>query len=179
MTVRCYFNNSRHGMLTLLAVTATLDGITNLTILIIPIFILQKTPFPSLSVKIGVGFFLLLSIFMLVCSIIRAAGVYYQGIIDCRWQSYWCQVEACIAVMMGSLTVYRSTLVGSGDGPNKLQSFFHRIFGTKTAREEDKDILMHNAAKKGMKSGGSGSDDDTLVGTVDGDGKSVISIKHV
>ena len=81
--------------------------------------------------------------------------------------------------MMGSLTVYRSTLVGSGDSPNKLQSFFHRVFRSKTVQEDDNDILMHNAAKKGMKSGGSGSDDDTLVGTIDADGKSVISLKHV
>lgn len=166
-------------MLTLLAVTATLDAITNLTIIIIPIFILQKTPFPSLSVKIGVGFFLLLSTFMLVCSIIRAAGVYYQGIIDCRWQSYWCQVEACIAVMMGSFTVYRSTLVGSSNAPNKLQSFFGRLFGITTVQEDDKTILMHNAAKKGTQTAQRDSYDDTLVGTIDGDGKSVISIKHV
>ena len=166
-------------MLTLLAVTATLDGLTNISILIIPIFILRRTSFPSLSVKIGVGVFLMLSVFMLVCSIIRAAGVYYEGIIDCRWQSYWCHVEACIAVIMGSLTVYRSTLVGSNEVPNKVQSYIYRVFGITTNQEDDMTVLMRDAAKNGMQPEPTTSNEETLVGTYDDEGKSKVSVKHV
>ena len=166
-------------MITLLAVTATLDGLTNLTIVIIPIFILRKTSFPSLSVQVGVGAFLLLSVFMLVCSIVRAAGVYYQGIIDCRWQSYWCHVEACIAVIMGSFTVYRSTLIASNKVPNKLQTYIYRVFGITSVREDDESILMHDAAKKGMQPRPKTMDEETLVGTFDGEEKLDASVKHV
>lgn len=177
--MRCYFNNSKHGMVTLLAVTATLDGLTNLTLVIIPIFILRRTSFPSLSVQVGVGVFLLLSVFMLACSITRAAGVYYQGIIDCRWQSYWCHVEACIAVITGSLTVYRSTLVGSNEVPNKLQSYVFRVFGITKEQENDTIMLMHDTAEKGTEPRQRSADEETLVGTDREDRKSFVSVKHV
>jgi hypothetical protein len=166
-------------MLTLLAVTATLDGLTTLTIVIIPIFILRKSSMRGI-VRLGVGIFLMLSVFMLICSIIRAAGVYYQGIIDCRWQSFWCQVEACIAVIMGSLTVYRSTLVGSNEVPNKIQSYLYKWFGiTKDQTHDDMSILMQNAAKKGIQPEHGASNDETLVGTYNAERKSIESVEHV
>ncbi|KAL1605191.1 hypothetical protein SLS60_004735 [Paraconiothyrium brasiliense] len=177
--VKCYFSNSKHGMLTLLAVTATLDGLTNLTIVVIPIFILRKSAVRG-AVRLGVGAFLMLSVFMLICSIIRAAGVYYQGIIDCRWQSYWCHVEACIAVIMGSLTVYRSTLVGSNEVPNKVQSYLYKWFGiTSDQSQDDMSVLMQNAANKGMQPGPDSANEETLVGTYNDEGKSTVSVKHV
>ncbi|KAK7181094.1 hypothetical protein DPSP01_003554 [Paraphaeosphaeria sporulosa] len=177
--VKCYFNNSRHGMFTMLAVTATLDGLTNLTIVIIPIFILRKSAVRG-TVRLGVGIFLMLSVFMLICSVIRAAGVYYQGIIDCRWQSYWCHVEACIAVIMGSLTVYRSTLVGSNEVPNKMQSYLYKWFGiTSDQSQDDMSVLMQNAANKGMQPEQDISNEETLVGTYNDERKSIASVKHV
>ncbi|KAJ4298120.1 hypothetical protein N0V90_006019 [Kalmusia sp. IMI 367209] len=148
--VRCYFNSSKGGMFKLLAVTATLDALTDLSIVIIPIFILRKSTMQT-PVKLGVATFLSLSVFMLACSIVRAAGVYHQGIIDCRWQSYWCHAEACIAVIMGSLTVYRAALVGSSGVPDKLQSYLYRVFGISTGRdEEDGEILMADGVKGGQ-----------------------------
>ncbi|KAL5390447.1 hypothetical protein PMIN02_006982 [Paraphaeosphaeria minitans] len=177
--VKCYYNNSRHGMLTMLAVTATLDGVTNLTIVIIPIFILRRSAMRG-TVKLGVGVFLMLSVVMLVCSIVRAAGVYYQGIIDCRWQSYWCHVEACIAVIMGSLTVYRSTLVGSNEVPSKMQSYLYKWFGITTDQnQDDVSVLMQNAAKKGVQPEQDISNEETLVGPYNDDRKLVASVKHV
>lgn len=80
-----------------------------------------------LLTKIGVGLFLSLSLFMLSCSIIRAAGTYYQGTLDFPWQVYWLHAEACIGVTMGSLTVYRSTLVGSHEVSDRLQLRMQRL----------------------------------------------------
>lgn len=166
-------------MFTLLAVTATLDGLTNLTIVIIPIFILRKSAMRG-TVRIGVGIFLMLSVFMLICSIVRAAGVYYQGIIDCRWQSYWCHVEACIAVIMGSLTVYRSTLVGSNEVPNKMHSYLYKWFGITTDRsQEDMSVLIQNAAQRGMRPEQDGNNEETLVGSNNKENKSALSPRHV
>lgn len=166
-------------MFTMLAVTATLDGLTNLTIIIIPIFVLRKSAMRG-AVRLGVGVFLMLSVFMLICSIVRAAGVYYQGIIDCRWQSYWCHVEACIAVMMGSLTVYRSTLVGSNDVPNRMQSYLYKWFGiTVEQGHDDGMVLMQDAAGKSMQPAQEVANEETMTGTYNGGRKPAAHVEHV
>jgi hypothetical protein len=97
-------------------------------VIAIPILILRQSQMRMLT-KIGLGFFLCLSVFMLTCSIMRASGLYYQGALDFPWQVYWLHVEACIGVTMGSLNVYRSTPIGSNEISDKLQSYLVRIFG--------------------------------------------------
>lgn len=93
--------------------------------------------------KIGLAVFLCLSVFMLACSITRACGIYFKGTIDWPWQVYWLHAEACIGVIMGSLTVYRSTLVGSAEVSDKLQSYLFRIFG------READIVEHKVSLDG------------------------------
>lgn len=80
-----------------------------------------------LLTKIGIGIFLCLSIFMIACSIIRAAGTYYRDALDYPWQVFWLHAEACIGMIMGSITVYRSTLVGSNEVSDKIQSYFRKL----------------------------------------------------
>jgi len=75
-----------------------------------------------MSTKIGVGSFLSLSIFMIICSIIRAAGVVpgNSHIPDIAWRVLWQELEACIAVIMASITAFRTLLVsrrGTEEGP--------------------------------------------------------------
>jgi hypothetical protein len=77
-----------------------------------PIAILRQSQMGS-STKVGLGFFLCLSTFMLSCSIVRAALTYYGGKLDYPWQVFWLHSEGCIGVMMGSITVYRPALIGS------------------------------------------------------------------
>ena len=90
--------------------------------------ILHKSQMPLLT-KLGLSVFLCLSIFMVVCNIIRASWRDYQGLLDAPWQSTWSIIEGCVAVTMASLTAYRSTLFGSSDSPSKLASYLRRIFG--------------------------------------------------
>jgi len=80
-----------------------------------------------LLTKIGIGIFLCLSLFMIACSIIRAAGTYYRNALDYPWQVFWLHAEACIGMIMGSITVYRSTLVGSNEVSDKFQSYLLRL----------------------------------------------------
>ncbi|PSN63928.1 hypothetical protein BS50DRAFT_623600 [Corynespora cassiicola Philippines] len=105
-----------------------LDGISDLMIISIPILILKQSQL-RLITKIGLCAFLCLSIFMIACSITRAAGSYHKGALDYVWQLFWLHTEACIGVSMGSITVYRSTLIGSNEVSDRLQSYLNRIFG--------------------------------------------------
>lgn len=98
------------------------------TVISIPIIILKQSQL-RLITKIGLCAFLCLSIFMIACSITRAAGSYHKGALDYVWQLFWLHTEACIGVSMGSITVYRSTLIGSNEVSDRLQSYLNRIFG--------------------------------------------------
>lgn len=99
-------------------------------IVIIPILILRQSQMRTLT-KIGLGVFLCLSVFMLLCSIIRASTLYIEGALDFPWQYYWLHTEACISVIMASITVHRSTLVGSNEVSDRLQLYLQRILRRK------------------------------------------------
>jgi hypothetical protein len=85
-----------------------------------------------LITKIGIGIFLCLSFFMIACSIIRAAGTYYRSALDYPWQVFWLHAEACIGLIMGSITVYRSTLVGSSEVSEKIHTYLRRLRGKRS-----------------------------------------------
>ncbi|OXV07986.1 hypothetical protein Egran_04250 [Elaphomyces granulatus] len=103
-----------------------LDALTDLMVISIPIVILRQSRMRSLT-KIGLGCFLCLSAFMLSCSIIRAAATYYNGVLDYPWQVFWVHAEGSIGVTMGSITVYRSTLIGSNEVSNSLRAYIAKI----------------------------------------------------
>ena len=88
--------------------------------------------------KIGLGVFLCLSVFMLVCSVIRATGIRNNaGSNDYPWTTFWLYVEGCIAIIMGSITVYRSTLTGSNELSDKIRTFFGRLRSKRTSDLEN------------------------------------------
>ncbi|KAK8061818.1 hypothetical protein PG994_008184 [Apiospora phragmitis] len=103
-----------------------LDALTDAAIVSIPILVLRKSQMALLT-KIGLAVFLCLSLFMLACSIIRAAGMYYHGILDTPWGVFWCHTEACIGVLMASITAYRSVLMGSGKFFRNFQRYVDRV----------------------------------------------------
>ncbi|GAT23816.1 similar to An02g10960 [Aspergillus luchuensis] len=81
----------------------------------------------ALTDLMSLGCFLCLSIFMCTCSIIRTAGTWYHGLLDYPWQVFWLHLEGCIGVTMGSITVYRSTLIGSNEVSTAFKKYFTRI----------------------------------------------------
>lgn len=91
----------------------------------------------ALLTKIGLGVFLCLSLFMLTCSIIRAAGTYNQsnGTLDVPWGVFWLHAEACIGVVMGSITVYRSVLVGSTNASSSFRRFVDKVIQMRTSED--------------------------------------------
>ena len=84
---------------------------------------------------------------MLACSITRAAGMYYHGALDYPWQVYWLHSEACIGIIMGSITAYRSTLIGSNEVSDKVQSYFNKLLRRRTSSATP----AHDAEEAGKK----------------------------
>ncbi|KAI3341145.1 hypothetical protein F4824DRAFT_516336 [Ustulina deusta] len=117
-----------------------LDALTDAALVFIPIFVLRKSQMALLT-KIGIGVFLCLSLVMIACSIIRAAGTYYGTTLDTPWQVFWLHVEACISVLMASITVYRSVLInqsinqsiGPSNRAGRLQRFLVQIIRMRTS----------------------------------------------
>jgi hypothetical protein len=115
--------------------------------MIIPIWVLRTSHMPLMT-KIGLGVFLCLSVFMLVCSIIRATGIRNNaGSNDYPWTTFWLHVEGCIAIIMGSITVYRSTLTGSNELSDKFRAYFGR-FRSKRSSDPEKQDSSENVSEK-------------------------------
>lgn len=72
---------------------------------------------------------------MLACSIIRAAGMYNyrNGTLDVPWGVFWLHAEACIGVVMGSITVYRSLLVDSTSASSNFRRFVDKVIRKRTS----------------------------------------------
>ncbi|KAJ0108223.1 hypothetical protein J7T55_000188 [Diaporthe amygdali] len=113
-----------------------LDALTDVAIISIPILVLQKSQMALLT-KIGFGVFLCLSLFMLACSITRAAGTYYRDTLDVPWQVFWLHAEACIGVLMASVTVYRAVLVGPTKGASRsFRRFVDKVMQMRSSESE-------------------------------------------
>ncbi|KAF2184595.1 hypothetical protein K469DRAFT_666410 [Zopfia rhizophila CBS 207.26] len=101
------------------------DIVSDLMIVSIPILLLRPSTLRT-TTKIGVGTFLCLSLFMVICSLIRAVGfVPDQGDVpSVSWRYFWLQIECCTAVIMGSVTVFRTVLVG--EKKRRVKEYVHR-----------------------------------------------------
>lgn len=83
--------------------------------------------------KIGLVVFLCLSLFMLAGSVTRAASMYYPCTPDVPWQVFWLYVEACVGVLMASITVYRSLLIGTTNASGSFRRFIDRTIQKRTS----------------------------------------------
>ena len=61
--------------------------------------------------KLGIGVFLSLSFFMIVIAFVRISGYRAHGSYGYTWQAFWMEFEACVAIIMVSLTAFRSLFV--------------------------------------------------------------------
>jgi hypothetical protein len=71
---------------------------------------------------------------MAVFAVIKMAGFHYRGLEDDTWQFFWQQAEGAVAVMMASITAFRTLFVKPDHDPNistqrsPVENFFHRIY---------------------------------------------------
>ncbi|KAL8633179.1 hypothetical protein Q9189_001079, partial [Teloschistes chrysophthalmus] len=77
----------------------------------IPVALLWRVRIP-LQRKLMLGGILSLSIFTMIVSIVRIAGADLpNGMVDSAWVNFWLQIEAAVAVIVVSISAYRSLFV--------------------------------------------------------------------
>lgn len=75
----------------------------------IPLILLWKVKIKRQQ-KILVGIFLCLNVCMIIIAIIRVSGFVKKNTFDIVWISFWHHFEGAVAIMMVSLTAFRSML---------------------------------------------------------------------
>lgn len=113
-----------------------LEAHVALLVVSIPIIVLRNSLL-SRSTKFGVAIFLCLSIFMAIVAIVRISGFYYKGLEDDIWEFFWQQTEGAVAVMMASITAFRTLFIkqqskGKADAagdpePSRFRRFLARF----------------------------------------------------
>lgn len=73
----------------------------------IPIIILRRARI-KLRQKYALGFFLCLSLFMVVIAIVRVSNIKGVSVVDLRWELFWQYMEGSIAILMASITAFRT-----------------------------------------------------------------------
>lgn len=83
-------------------------------VMVIPIHLLWRVQI-QLRQKLALGVSLCLSIMMIISAIVQISGIRAPShAIDVTWELFWQIVEACIAVIMVSLTAFRSLFIAHG-----------------------------------------------------------------
>ncbi|KAL8749804.1 MAG: hypothetical protein Q9184_006660, partial [Pyrenodesmia sp. 2 TL-2023] len=83
-----------------------------LMIIAIPIHILWRVKI-RFQQKLLLGSSLCLSVVMCVVALVRASGLTLGDFMDETWAVFWQQIEACVAVMLVSITTFRSFFVST------------------------------------------------------------------
>ena len=117
--------------------------ILTLPVISIPVYLLWKVKI-KLRQKLWMGTFLCLSAFMIVIAIVRLSGLRTQGTtLDLVWKRFWQQVEACVAVLMVSLTAcyafFMADSSSSGDAEVRLWQYPQRSVWNQVRRVRDND----------------------------------------
>ncbi|MCJ1321622.1 hypothetical protein MMC15_006967 [Xylographa vitiligo] len=126
--------------------TSTLDIITDLLIITIPVRLLWKVRIKRRQ-KLILGSTLCLSVFMIITCIIQMSGLGVTGSatelgttgqsFDVVWQVFWTQVEASVAVTVISFTSFRSLFVASNPSPKNTRSLrWYSFRRSKESREK-------------------------------------------
>ncbi|KAF6225196.1 hypothetical protein HO133_010393 [Letharia lupina] len=110
----CAGTSADHRTIRDTAITTVMDIMSDLLVLSLPVSILWKVRI-SVRQKIGLAFSLCLSCVMVVVTIVRVAGMRQRGSgsVDIVWLAFWQQQECSIAVLMCSVSAFRSLFVPS------------------------------------------------------------------
>lgn len=111
------------------SITIVMDVVSDILLVSIPIVLLWRVRI-NIRQKIGLGVSLCLSLIMVVTAIIRISGIKLaDGATDIVWEAFWVQQECSIAVIMMSVSAFRSFFVPHASGnvspdPAKPSSFW-------------------------------------------------------
>lgn len=111
--------NDPHNLkpLILTAIVISLDILTDVMIIAIPVRLLWAVQIRPRQ-KLCLGLSLCLSIFMIITAIVKISGLRdSRGAFNMVWVMFWHYAEGCIAVLMISLTAFRSLFVSQNPSP--------------------------------------------------------------
>ncbi|KAH8701391.1 hypothetical protein GQ44DRAFT_664913 [Phaeosphaeriaceae sp. PMI808] len=116
-----------------------LDLAGDVMILAIPICVIWRLRV-QWSQKIALIFSLCLTVFMMVVTIVRVAGLVYHGMVDTIWEIYWMLVSGEVGVFMAAATAFRSFFVARNESrnynsPHRVKLFFSDSFVKKFTRK--------------------------------------------
>ncbi|KAK8116330.1 Integral membrane protein [Apiospora sp. TS-2023a] len=95
-----------------------LDALSDVLIASIPIIVLHRAKIRTRQ-KISLGVFLCLNLVMVCLAITRASKINGAAGVDVPWEFFWQFMEASVAVLMGSLTVFRTLLTSKTGAPDE------------------------------------------------------------
>lgn len=118
----CAGPSAQHRTIRDTAITTVMDIMSDLLVLSLPVIILWKVRI-SVRQKIGLAFSLCLSCVMVIVTIVRIAGMRRKGSgsVDIVWLAFWQQQECSIAVLMVSVSAFRSLFIPSPKTPAPRQ----------------------------------------------------------
>ncbi|KAL8892930.1 MAG: hypothetical protein Q9215_000294 [Flavoplaca cf. flavocitrina] len=158
-----------HRITAVEATTIVFDIVSDLMILAIPPYLIWKVQI-SRRQKLGIAFFLCLSICMVVIAIIRISQVHSPTYNI--WATFWQQLEGCVAILMVSLTAFRTLFISShthsqekrgqknSDGYRKRLWYKYKSFTSERDEKRGKverakivpvDVTVPNATLTGMR----------------------------
>ncbi|KAL9110825.1 MAG: hypothetical protein Q9227_004625 [Pyrenula ochraceoflavens] len=106
--------------LAVLYVTIALDIVSDLLLISIPVLLLWGVQM-NVRRKLGFGWLLCLSVFCIICVIIRAVGhKLVNGQNDVVWILFWTHMEGCVALIACSMTAFRALFQSRGPMGKKL-----------------------------------------------------------
>ena len=107
------FPNTDYRTIRDTAITTAMDVSTDVLVVSFPIILLWKVRI-NFRQKIGLGISLCLSLVMVVVAIARMSGIKLAGgAVDIVWLVFWQQQECSIAVIMVSVSAFRSLFVAN------------------------------------------------------------------
>ena len=114
----CAGPSAEHRTIRDTAITTAMDITSDFLVLSLPISILWKVRI-GVRQKLGLAFSLCLSCVMVIVTIVRIAGIRQRGSgnVDIVWLLFWQQQECSIAVLMVSVSAFRSLFVQSSADP--------------------------------------------------------------
>ncbi|KAI9833207.1 MAG: hypothetical protein M1826_000120 [Phylliscum demangeonii] len=130
-SLHCAFRSGLNRTVTGTAVATVVDFLTDLLIIALPIHLLWKVRIKTRQ-KFGLGVFLCLSVFMMMTAVVRISALQNTS------SFFWQQMEACLAVLMVSLTALRSIFVSDnyrGGGHARARPIRHRMSPADLSRQ--------------------------------------------
>ncbi|KAF3483776.1 uncharacterized protein GIQ15_03100 [Arthroderma uncinatum] len=107
---RCLTSSGQKRISAFLFIHLALDLLGDALILYIPVRLIWTVQV-RWTQKLGLTLSLCLTILMSIVTIIRGAGVYYKGLVDTNWETYWVVICAEVGVCLAAATAFRSFFI--------------------------------------------------------------------